>query len=42
VLILRNYMLFDLVPEEMEVGVKYVKILQAEFESACKHYRGRN
>jgi len=30
-------MLFGLVPAEMEVGVKYFEILQAEFESACKH-----
>jgi len=36
VLILRRYVLFDLVPAEMEVGVKYLEILQAEFESACK------
>jgi len=36
VLILRCYMLFGLVPAEMEVGVKYLEILQAEFESACK------
>jgi len=37
VLILRRYMLFALVPAEMEVGVKYLEILLAEFESACKH-----
>jgi len=37
VLILRRCVLFDLVPAEMEVGVKYLEILQAEFESACKH-----
>ena len=37
VLILRRYVLFGLVPAEMEVGVKYLEILQAEFESACKH-----
>jgi len=37
VLILRRYVLFALVPAEMEVGVKYLEILQAEFESACKH-----
>jgi len=37
VLILRRYMLFGLVPAEMEVGVKYLEILHAEFESACKH-----
>ena len=36
-LILRRYMLFGLVPEEMEVGLKYLEILQAELESACKH-----
>jgi len=37
VLIFRRYMLFGLVPAEMEVGVKYFEILQAEFESPCKH-----
>ena len=37
VLILRRYMLVGLVPAEMEVGVKYLEILQAEFESVCKH-----
>jgi len=37
VLNLRHYMLFGVVPAEMEVGVKYLEILQAEFESACKH-----
>ena len=37
VLILRCYVLFGLVPAEMEVGVKYLEILQAEFESACRH-----
>ena len=37
VLILRRYVLFGLVPAEVEVGVKYFEILQAEFESACKH-----
>ena len=37
VLILRLYVLFGLVPAEMEIGVKYLDILQAEFESACKH-----
>jgi len=37
VLILRRYMLFGLVPAELEVGAKYLEILQAEFESACKH-----
>jgi len=36
-LILRRYVLFVLVPAEMEVGVMYLEILQAEFESACKH-----
>ena len=36
-LILRRYMLFGLVPAVMEVGVKYLEILQADFESACKH-----
>jgi len=37
VLIIRRYVLFGLIPAEMEVGVKYLEILQAEFESACKH-----
>jgi len=37
VLIFRRYMLFGLVPAEMEVEVRYLEILQAEFESACKH-----
>jgi len=37
VLVLRRYMLFGLVPAEMEVGVKYLEILQAEIDSACKH-----
>ena len=37
VLILRRNMLFGLVPAEMEVGIKYLEISQAEFESACKH-----
>jgi len=37
VLILRRYMLFGLVPTEMEVGVKFLEILQAEFEPACIH-----
>jgi len=37
VLILRRYVLCGLVPAEMEIGVKYLEILQAEFESACKH-----
>jgi len=37
VLILRRYVLFGLVPAEMEVGVKCLEILQAEVESACKY-----
>ena len=37
VLILCRYVLFGLVLAEMEVRVKYLEILQAEFESACKH-----
>jgi len=37
VLLLRRCVLFGLIPAEMEVGVKYLVILQAEFESACKH-----
>jgi len=36
-LILHPYMLFGLVLAEMEVGVKFLQILQAEFEPACKH-----
>ena len=36
-LILRRYMLFGLVPADMEVGVKFLEILQAEFEPAYKH-----
>jgi len=36
VLISRCYVLFGLVPAEMEVGVKYLEILLVEFESACK------
>jgi len=34
-------MLFGLVPAEMEVGVKDLEILQAEFESACKRSRAQ-
>jgi len=37
VLILHPYMLFGLVLVEMEVGVKFLQILQAEFKPACKH-----
>jgi len=37
VLIFRRYMLFGLVLAEMEFRVKYLEILQAEFESTCKH-----
>ena len=37
VLILRCYMLFDILPAEMGVGVKYLEILQAEFKPACKY-----
>ena len=37
VLILHCCMLFGLVLAEMEVGVKFLEILQAEFEPACKH-----
>jgi len=36
-LILRRYMLFGLFPADMEVGVKFFEILQAEFEPAYKH-----
>jgi len=32
VLILRRYMLFGLVPAEMEAGVKYLEILQANIQ----------
>ena len=41
-LILGRYVLFGLVPAEREVGVKYLdlEILQAQFESACKHSGG--
>jgi len=39
VLIWRRYMLFGLVPAEMEVGVKFLEIFQGEFEPAS---RGRN
>ena len=34
VLSLRRYMLFGLVSSEIEVGVKFLEILQAEFEPA--------
>ena len=37
VLTLRRYMLFGLVPVDMEVRIKLLKILQAEFESEYKH-----
>ena len=40
VLILRGKVLFGLVPAEMEVEVKYLEILQDEFEPVCK--QGRN
>jgi len=30
-------MLFGLVPVEVEVGVKFLAVLQAELEPACKH-----
>jgi len=36
VLILRRYMLFGSVPEEMEVRVKFLQIFQIEFEPAQK------
>jgi len=38
VLILRRYMLFGLDPEEMEVGVKFLEVLQAEFEPASQGF----
>jgi len=37
VLILCRYVLFGLVPSELEVRVKYLEILQAKFKSVCKH-----
>jgi len=37
VLILHRYVLFGLVTAEMEVGVKYLEILLAKFDSAWKH-----
>jgi len=36
-LILRRYMLFGLVPTEMDVGDKFLEILQADFALTCKH-----
>jgi len=36
-LMLRRYMLFYVVPAEMGVQVKFLEILQAEFEPAYKH-----
>jgi len=33
-------MLFGLVPAEMEVGVKFLEILQAEFEPASNNVCG--
>jgi len=39
-LILRCYIMFGLVPAEMEVGVKFLEILQTEFEPEYKHSRG--
>jgi len=39
VLILRRYMLFGLDLAEMEVGVKFLEIVQAEFDPAS---RGHN
>ena len=37
VLILRRNMLFGFLPAEIKAWVKYLEILQVEFESACKH-----
>ena len=34
--ILRHYILFDLIPEEMVVGVKFLEVLRAEFEPASQ------
>ena len=36
-LLLRRYMLFCLVPAEMEARVKFLEFLQAEREPAYKH-----
>jgi len=36
-LLLRRYMVFCLVPAEMEVRVKFLEFLQAEYEPAYKH-----
>jgi len=40
VLILRRYILSGLVPEEMEIWVKFLEILQAEFEPAYENNSG--
>ena len=37
VLIFRRYMLFGLVPAEMDVGVTFLEILQAEFKPVYKY-----
>ena len=37
VLILRRYMWLGLVPAEIEAGVKFLEILQTEFEPAYKY-----
>jgi len=39
-LILRCYIIFGLVLAEMEVEVKFLEILQTEFEPEYKHSRG--
>jgi len=36
VLILRRYVLFGLIPEEMEVGVKFLEMLQTEFKQTFR------
>ena len=37
VMILRRYILLGLLPADIDVGVKFLEILQAEFEPAYKH-----
>jgi len=42
VLILRRYMLFGLVPEEMRVGVKFLEVLQAKARPASQGFNQGN
>ena len=42
VLILRRYMLFGLVPEEMRVGVKFPEVLQAKARPASQGFNQGN